>query len=198
MLFAQVKPYGYTSNSPPIKFKFFKYMALTKTDLQKIGDLMDSKFKERFAEQDTKWEMKLDERFAEQDRKWDKKLDKKFKERFAEQDRKWDKKLDKKFKERFAEQDAKWEAKLDKRFKQNNSELITKLYEVFATKQDLEDCKNELRDEFRDKISSLQESILRFYNEWRLGQPVMVKNRLDNHEERIQALEENGPEYDKD
>jgi hypothetical protein len=44
-------------------------MALTKTDLQRIGDLMDRKFKERFAEHDAKWEAKLDERFAEHDAK---------------------------------------------------------------------------------------------------------------------------------
>jgi hypothetical protein len=163
MLFAQFKPYGYTSINPPIKFKFFKYMALTKTDLQKIGDLMDRKFKERFAEHDVKW---------------DKKLDKKFKERFAEQDRKWDKKL-------------------DKRFKQNNSELIIKLYDIFATKQDLEDCKNELRDEFREKIAGVQESILKFHNEWRLGQPPMVREKLENHEKRIKYLEEKTTEYDK-
>jgi hypothetical protein len=58
----------------------------------------------------------------------------------------------------------------------------------------LEDAKEEIlqtvRTELREKLTAIQEAILQFYKEWRMGQPPIVKKRLDDYECRISILED--------
>jgi len=101
-------------------------------------------------------------------------------ERFGEYDKKMDK--------RFVENDKKWEELLDKKF----SEYTTRLLELIPTKAELaekiDEAKNELRDEFRERITSVQDAVVNFHNEWKFGVPPMVKSKLDEHDVAIGDL----------
>jgi hypothetical protein len=160
----------------------------------------DERLEKRFAQQDAAWDKRLDERFAQQDTAWDERLEK----RFAQQDAAWDKRLDvqfaqqdavwdKRLEERFAQQDAAWDKKLKGQFAQQDTawykrltdrlgtfraELLADLMQVFPTKDEMHQCveeaKKELKDEFRTRMTSVQDSVVGFRKELDFGIPPMV------------------------
>ncbi|MEA3357394.1 MAG: hypothetical protein U9Q67_03070 [Patescibacteria group bacterium] len=58
-----------------------------------------------------------------------------------------------------------------------------------TVEEKIETAKEEICKDFRTRITAVQDAIVGFHEEWRLGVPPMVKVTLDNHEKRIVAVE---------
>jgi len=138
-------------------------MALTKSDLQAIGKIMDEKMDVRFGEQDRK----MDKRFGDIDK------------RFGEQDRK----MDKRFKVAFSDK------VLGKIIRgQINNALEDVVFPRFDDlKKDIGGNKRAIKKngvaikELESKVSNLDRWLFRVNDH--------QARKLDNHEERIVSLE---------
>lgn len=86
----------------------------------------------------------------------------------------------------FEENNKKLEERIDKRFEENNKKLVESFSEVFVTKTDFEDFKDEYRKDFSGFLTKLDEKA--DVESTEVQENAMLKNKVGRHEKWIKQV----------